>query len=259
MKKHILTAAAFIMALALLAGCGSSAPEETRAESQNGGGSFFTQPETEQDPDPGETTEAPPSWAESVPEETTEEVITDVAELEGLYTAQVDLGDAFLGELADELGMKTELTVALPSTCTLGLTPAGTFTFTFDEEAFLTAVTEYLRENGEQLLETLLTANGITGQVLDGILQAAGYDSFSAYAELVIARMIERLGSEQTLASMRDQLDCEGTFTRRNSRLVFEWTDADGRRCESRGELMDDGSICCEWEEIGEAELVFVR
>ena len=79
MKKHILTAAAFIMALALLAGCGSSAPEETRAESQNGGGSFFTQPETEQDPDPGETTEAPPSWAESVPEETTEETadVTD--------------------------------------------------------------------------------------------------------------------------------------------------------------------------------------
>ena len=172
-------------------------------------------------------------------------------DMTGKYTAQVDMKDAL------NKGMESSgITVDKPLIANIYLELKGdqTFALEINADEFLGTIKDYMKENGKDIITKLMEAQGLSEDMLDTALSAAGYDSIDGMVDELVAQIDNSMTDE-----MKSQLSASGKYAIDGSKITFT-PDKDALGI-SEGTIGSDGSITVKGDagDMGELEMVFKK
>lgn len=156
----------------------------------------------------------------------------------GTYKGSYDMKDELNSELA-ESGL--ELQGDLAADFILVLKEDDTFTFDMDAEGFSNKMVNAIQEQGEDMVKTMLDAEGITEDMYQWIAEASGYEDFQSFTDGLVNEMIAGMGDEM-VTELKEQAAFSGTYKVNKEKITLEST-SDGETMIDEGEIYSDGSI----------------
>ena len=156
----------------------------------------------------------------------------------GTYKGTYDMRDELNEELA-EAGL--ELQGDLSADFILVLKEDNTFTFDIDAEAFSEKLVTAIQDQGEDMVRSMLDAEGITEDMYQWIAEASGYEDFSSFVNGLIDEMISGMGDE-LVEELKTSVAFDGTYKVDGEKITLESTQ-DGETTVDEGEIYSVGSI----------------
>lgn len=153
-------------------------------------------------------------------------------DVSGVYRSSNTLGDflALSGEDVqaqyeefDNMGMG--FIKSLPFECSMDLGKDGNFTVDYDVELLKSSLDSEFTAHADEIINAIMSEQGITEDQYEAVVQAAGYDSYEAFSDEMVNMMKETL--YDSLKDMED-FDVTGTYKVKGDAVSFDQWNDDG-------------------------------
>ena len=153
-------------------------------------------------------------------------------DVSGVYRSSNTLGDflALSGEDVqaqyeefDNMGMG--FIKSLPFECSMDLSKDGNFTVDYDVELLKSALDTEFTAHADEIIDAIMSQQGVTKDQYEAVVQAAGYDSYEAFSGEMVDLMKETL--YDSLKDMED-FDVTGTYKVKGNAVSFDQWNDDG-------------------------------
>lgn len=153
-------------------------------------------------------------------------------DVSGVYRSSNTLGDflALSGEDIqaqyeefDSMGMS--FIKSLPFECTMDLGKDGDFKVNYDVELLKNSLDSEFTAHANDIIDAIMTQQGVTEDQYEAVAQAAGYDDYAAFTDGMMDIMKEAL--YESLEDMED-FDVTGNYKVKGGNLSFEQWNDDG-------------------------------
>lgn len=153
-------------------------------------------------------------------------------DVSGVYRSSNTLGDFLVlsgediqaqYEEFDNMGMSFIKT--LPFECSMDLGKDGNFTVDYDVELLKSSLDTEFTAHADEIIDAIMSQQGIEKDQYEAVVQAAGYDSYAAFSDEMVNMMKETL--YDSLKDMED-FDVTGTYKVKGDAVSFDQWNDDG-------------------------------
>ena len=158
----------------------------------------------------------------------------------GHYDGKLDAKEMMTKMMA-EAGLEDyEFKGDLTADITLDLNKDNTFTMTMDGEGLIASMQEFMKNNGKDMINSMMEAQGYTQEDMESLSQLAGYGSYDEMVDVMLDEMSASM-SESFTEGM-DSTSVSGTYTIDGKNLKMENEEGTALGVDSCV-INDDGTI----------------